>query len=296
MAFNWQTFWTRAFTALIFVAVMMTGLLYNNWSFLLLFSVIHFGCWWEYFRLIEKITKTPIHPYAQLGWSLIGFHIVLFLVGNQVKIGNYGLQHNFSLPVLAAGMVLLIWGIFKSVSLTKSVVYRSIIGLVYIAVPVGLICQIAISSNMNLVSLSPYFADGAEIVMLIIGSVWLNDTMAYLVGSMIGKTPLSKISPKKTWEGTAGGVILSAAVTWILYLLIFYQRVDISFAFFGIGISSIAAITGTFGDLYESKLKRMAGVKDSGSMMPGHGGFLDRFDSLLFAGPAVWLLLKLCLI
>jgi phosphatidate cytidylyltransferase len=107
--------------------------------------------------------------------------------------------------------------------------------------------------------------------------------MAYVVGSLIGKTPLSKISPKKTWEGTIGGVILTIAV--ICLIAYFTKRISVLDA--GI-MSGIAAIAGTFGDLFESKLKRMAGVKDSGSIMPGHGGFLDRFDSLLFATVFVW--------
>ncbi|HMP94516.1 MAG TPA: phosphatidate cytidylyltransferase, partial [Phnomibacter sp.] len=124
--------------------------------------------------------------------------------------------------------------------------------------------------------------------MLIIASIWINDTMAYLVGSFIGKTPLSPISPKKTWEGTIGGIVLAVALVsglgWAIWQLPPAPLV---------GISLTAAITGTLGDLFESKLKRRAGVKDSGQILPGHGGFLDRFDSLLFATPAVWLILLL---
>ena len=107
--------------------------------------------------------------------------------------------------------------------------------------------------------------------------------MAYIVGSFIGKTPFSKISPKKTWEGTIGGIILTIVV---ISLIAYYTgRLQVTDAAI---MSGIAAITGTVGDLSESKLKRMAGVKDSGSIMPGHGGFLDRFDSLLFASVFVW--------
>ena len=125
----------------------------------------------------------------------------------------------------------------------------------------------------------------------IIFSIWINDTMAYVVGSMIGKTPFSKISPKKTWEGTAGGVILCVVVIAILGATIpIAQTVPV---IHWIAIATLCAIFGTFGDLLESKLKRLANVKDSGSFMPGHGGFLDRFDSLLLAAPAVWLYAKL---
>jgi len=130
----------------------------------------------------------------------------------------------------------------------------------------------------------------------ILFSIWMNDTMAYLVGSFIGKTPLTKISPKKTWEGTIGGIVLCVLVIGFLYPMIIEKFSDsqikknIWFV-----IPAICAIFGTLGDLLESKLKRMADVKDSGSFMPGHGGFLDRFDSLLVAVPAVWVYLKLFL-
>jgi phosphatidate cytidylyltransferase len=108
--------------------------------------------------------------------------------------------------------------------------------------------------------------------------------MAYIVGSLIGKTPLSSISPRKTSEGTYGGIILT--IITISFLAYFTERINVADAAI---MSAIASVAGTFGDLFESKLKRMAGVKDSGHIMPGHGGFLDRFDSLLFAGACVWL-------
>ena len=112
--------------------------------------------------------------------------------------------------------------------------------------------------------------------------------MAYVVGSFIGKTPLSVVSPKKTWEGTIGGAILAVVAVVLLgraLTNLSYQTLVI--------VSATAAITGTIGDLIESKFKRMAGVKDSGNILPGHGGFFDRFDSLLLAGPCVWLMLTL---
>ncbi len=134
---------------------------------------------------------------------------------------------------------------------------------------------------------------GNGIALMIIISIWINDTMAYIVGSLIGKTPFSKISPKKTWEGTIGGIILSIGV---VALVAFYGLFNSWTAAIAVMIlAAIASIAGTFGDLLESKLKRMAGVKDSGNIMPGHGGFLDRFDSLLLAIPSVWLYVYLLL-
>lgn len=92
--------------------------------------------------------------------------------------------------------------------------------------------------------------------------------------------------PKKTWEGTIGGAIVAIIVA--TFLGIQFTGISLNIAW---GITIIATVAGTFGDLLESKLKRMAGVKDSGQIMPGHGGFLDRFDSLLLATPIVWLFL-----
>jgi phosphatidate cytidylyltransferase len=123
-----------------------------------------------------------------------------------------------------------------------------------------------------------------------IASIWINDTMAYIVGSLMGKTPLSPISPKKTWEGTVGGILLTVIIIPMLAHAFFEWGEWTSLV---VGVAALAAVMGTLGDLLESKLKRLAGVKDSGHFMPGHGGFLDRFDSILLAAPFVWLYIKL---
>lgn len=288
MAFNWSTFWTRAFTALIFVAVMMLGLLCNQWTLFALISVIYFGCSWEYFRLVQKILDLSVHLYCRLGAALLGYHLLLFFAGDYLEIGGFGIRSSFSLPFLVAGIILLVWGIFKMPVVCKRFIYFLAGSVLYTALPLGLLLNLAVQQAPVHVGLGQY------LVLFIFGSLWINDTMAYLSGSVIGRTPLSKISPKKTWEGTISGIILSAGLTWLLFSLIFFHYVELELAVAGMLISLVAAISGTFGDLFESKLKRMAGVKDSGRIMPGHGGFLDRFDSVLFAAPAVWLLVRLC--
>jgi phosphatidate cytidylyltransferase len=273
MAFNWKTFWTRAFTALIFVAVMLTGLLWNQWAFFILFSVIHFGCWVEYQRLITKIDAaygsiTAFHRYGVMlaGWS--------FMVYSS-ELPFHAIGWWFCLLFL---FVLPITELLFSKQIELNNIRRSALGLLYISLSWGLLLQLR--------NFPPY---GYLLPLCIIFAIWINDTMAYLVGSLIGRTPLSAISPKKTWEGTLGGIFISIAVmTAIAYWFDLPWR-------HGAAISTIAAITGTFGDLLESKLKRMAGLKDSGQIMPGHGGFLDRFDSLLIAIPFVWLYVKIFL-
>ncbi len=235
MALNIQTFKTRALTALLFVVVMLTGLLWNFWSFLILFTVIHFGCWYEFVKLMKKIYAEKYLGYCLFGLIYITLPIVLmfYLHGNTVVIFDNDVSEYPCFPT------------------TSSDSFRFTILIFTIAV------------------------------------IWINDTMAYLVGSFIGKTPLTKISPKKTWEGTIGGIVLAIGVGILFAYLMGYSVFQVSLA------TALIAIFGTLGDLLESKLKRMADVKDSGSFMPGHGGFLDRFDSLLVAVPFVWLYVTL---
>jgi phosphatidate cytidylyltransferase len=291
MAFNWQTFKTRTLTAIIFAGVMLAGLLWNHWSFLVLFSIIHFGCWWEYLKLTEKIQTTFFHPYTKLGLMVMGYGIMLWFCGPVYHLNGYGLKENISLPVSAAGFALLLIGIFQKNAIQLKAFGMAALGLVYISLCWGLMIDLynqTVIIFSNDVSDAPCFPAASSngirwsLPVIIIFSIWINDTMAYIVGSFIGKTPLSKISPKKTREGTIGGIILAVSAAGLVAWLVNYNIPQLAMT------SAIAAIAGTLGDLLESKLKRMAGVKDSGSLMPGHGGFMDRFDSLLLAIPFVW--------
>lgn len=164
-------------------------------------------------------------------------------------------------------------------------------GMKYVHAIVYIVIPILLFASLGFAMPHPEYLPFHDPVIptLLMCSIWINDTMAYVVGSLIGKTPFSAISPKKTWEGTIGGAVLCiVAMTifaWFYTKMIHWSDMLV--------ISALCAVFGTMGDLYESKLKRLAGVKDSGSILPGHGGFLDRFDSLLFAAPAVWLYVQL---
>jgi len=212
MALDTKAFKTRTLTAIVFVIVMLTGLLLNQWSFIILFIIIHFGCWYEFVKLIKKINPASYKLISVAGLVYITLPIALLLF---MRVGNHIMYDDVALKVIPCGIIF---------------------------------------------------------------SIWINDTMAYIVGSFIGKTPLSKISPKKTWEGTIGGALLCIITISIIGNATgFYNYKN------WIVIALCCAFFGTLGDLLESKLKRMANVKDSGTLMPGHGGFLDRFDSLLVA-------------
>jgi len=230
MAFNLQVFKTRALTAVIFVAVMFAGLFWNKWSFIILFTIIHFGCWYEFIKLMKKIYGDKYLPKALLGLLYITMPVVMMLF--------LGFYMNF---------------LFET--------------------------------SLDILFYSCLFP------CAIIFSIWINDTMAYIVGSFIGRIPFSKISPKKTWEGILGGMLFCIIVIALLgHYLTIAKPIPTKH---WIAIAAICAVFGTIGDLLESKIKRMANVKDSGAIMPGHGGFLDRFDSLLIATPFVWIYVML---
>jgi phosphatidate cytidylyltransferase len=284
MSLNKAVFKTRAISAVVFAAIMLAGLLWNHWSFLLLFSVIHMGCWWEYFNLLEKIDRSQFSIQQRLGFIAMGLAFMLAFCGPAYSVGPYSLRGNFILPVSAAGFVVLAFGLLYAKTILRPKAFAgAIAGFLYISIPWGLMISLR-QKNMD-----SFIGDmGWKYPLLLIASIWINDTMAYIVGSLIGKTPLSKISPKKTWEGTIGGAILAVVV--VTSVAHFWLKTDLMMT---AAIAATAAIAGTLGDLLESWLKRSAGVKDSGNMMPGHGGFLDRFDSMLLATPFVWLVVRL---
>jgi phosphatidate cytidylyltransferase len=119
--------------------------------------------------------------------------------------------------------------------------------------------------------------------------IWANDTGAYLSGISFGRHKLfERISPKKTWEGFIGGLILAVLVSWLVS-----GWLGVVGKFNWVVIAALISIAGTYGDLVESMLKRSLGVKDSGKIMPGHGGFLDRFDSAIISFPLVYLFISL---
>jgi phosphatidate cytidylyltransferase len=215
-----------------------------------------------------------------------GWCIMLYCTNDDYLLGNIGLQDIgfwgglFFMFVLPIVEILFVRKInFKNIS-------YSALGLIYISLSLGLFT--------NLRSIYPVHTPDiigkilALRVIQVILSLWINDTMAYLAGSLIGRTPLTTISPKKTWEGTISGILLSILIMGIIGWLV-NSVLDWDSISQWMIIAAISSIFGTFGDLLESKFKRMANVKDSGNFLPGHGGFLDRFDSLLLAAPFVWL-------
>jgi phosphatidate cytidylyltransferase len=296
MAFNWKSFKIRSLTAIVFVVVMLAGLLWNHWSFFILFSIIHFGCWSEYQKIIRKIDPQyeEISPFHLYGVRIAGWCMMMYASSDACHLGTITLSSIGWWMGLIFIFVLPLVEILFSKQINLKNIGNSALGLVYISLSCAMMVQLRSGDLwmprygdqgiLNAFSSVMASMAGYVIPLVIIASLWINDTMAYIVGSLIGKTPLSAISPKKTWEGTVGGIVLCAVAITLLGVYALKGE-----AFYFISISLITSVVGTFGDLLESKLKRLAGIKDSGQIMPGHGGFLDRFDSLLLAVPAVWL-------
>ena len=299
MAFNFSVFKVRALSAIVFVLIMLAGLLFNSWSYFALFLLIQIGCLYEYQKLMRIIFPSyqQISKMHQWGVLVVGLFMMTSLAPTDILLPAAILQ---KLPPAYQGIglrwiglkampVALVLMLVADVFTRKADIRNisiSFFGFIYISISLSLFYAMR---GMFLNSAMSMFFPNIELMVpiLVIVTVWVNDTMAYIVGSFIGRTPISPISPKKTWEGTIAGVILSV----VILSTVAGQFIPISTKYLYM-ITIVASVMGNLGDLFESKLKRMAGVKDSGSMMPGHGGFLDRFDSILFAGPFIWILLQ----
>lgn len=283
MALNLPTFYKRTGSAIVFAAIMLTGLLWNDWAFLVLICLIQALCLKEYFQLVKKIEPDTWWPK----WLPLAVQIGSFLWILQLTIINLFYKTSvFTLEFIKyfySATIVFICIIPVSLLLitvlSKKTAWRACLNclgaIIYIVAPISLLVLLR--------SYHPF------IPMIMILMIWTNDTMAYLVGSFIGKHSFSPISPNKTWEGVIGGIILtiigSGACGYYFSTHIVHGAVD---AILGCVMGLIVGITGTLGDLLESKLKRIAGVKDTGTLMPGHGGALDRFDSLLIVTPFVY--------
>ena len=271
-----SNFQRRALTATIFTAVMLAGLFFNKWSFFILFGVIATGCLWEFLGL--TLTDEQHKKQRQILGTVLGVAAYVVAFVNFENFASLLINMNICL-VLA--LSILIFQMFLPTEKPFEFPAFLTLGFVYLIAPFSFVCQVL--GHWKLDDFTP------NIVAGILFLTWINDVGAYLIGSTMGKTPLfPRISPKKTWEGTVGGAVLCIAAGFVIFKIFgILTLVD----WFVIG--GIVAVFGTLGDLVESMLKRSVGVKDSGDFMPGHGGFLDRFDAFIFEIPFVFLYLLL---
>ncbi len=264
----------RIITGIIFIAVLVTSILAGHITFICLFSVITALMLYEFYKLSNENQSTSI---CAVFHSIAGTLFFVISSGRLTFIDN-----GMMLTIGAAYLIYLFTSeLFKKAENPVKNWAYTLLGQVYITLPLTLLGLLGLRNG----EYSPNLILGLFIV------IWLNDSGAYVVGSTMGKHKLfPRVSPKKTWEGFIGGVIV--AMTGGYVLSIFMPDLQ---TWQWIAFGGAVSIFATLGDLNESLLKRTMGVKDSGSILPGHGGMLDRFDSILLACPAIFFLLSIIL-
>ncbi len=262
----------RGITAVFFVAVMVGGLYGGKYSFIALFAIITVLCLWEFFSLVLD-DKTPMALPRKILGVVLGLTPFAWMSVLELGITKSPIEFVFYSSILFSPFFFLVF-IVELFAKAKSPFYNIaflFLGILYIGMPFALCGVIAFEGDL-------FYANTIFGILLL---NWLNDTGAYFIGSMIGRTKLfPRISPNKTWEGTIGGVILTLITAYLLS--IFFKEQNLTQWFI---LALIVSVFGTIGDLVESMLKRSFAIKDTGGLLPGHGGFLDRFDAFIFAIP-----------
>lgn len=272
-----KTFWIRTASAvvyaLLFLGTLLSGRLLGNPQLgLVLFGAfllfVNAGCTFEFFRMVKTQGARPSRVLGYI-FSLTAMLLVIAIPLVDNPLLGFGLVFgSFALfPMcFALSAIVQLWK--QSDQPFRDAAY-TMVPLLYIGLPLSLMLALVPDA-------------GARVVLMLVLMVWLNDSGAYIGGSLFGKHKMwERHSPGKTWEGTAFGVLVTVLVAvfvgpWIQPAVAWYHW---------LALGLICSVIDTLGDLVESMLKRSVGMKDSGNIMPGHGGFLDRFDSLLIIMP-----------
>jgi phosphatidate cytidylyltransferase len=272
----------RTLTGAYIVILTLGGFWLHPVSFVITGLVILIGTMYEYYLMIRNTDTSP----QMIPGIITG--VTTYALATLVASGL--LESRYFLILIPLMLAIMITEIYRKQEKPFDSLAHTFFPVLYIALPVSLIPFSAFSQT-GLPSLLKHgemvFSPGIIIGFFIL--LWVNDSGAYLAGTTFGRHRLMvRISPKKSWEGFFGGLILSALAAWLLsgWLGVVDRNKWII-------IALIISVAGTYGDLLESMLKRSMGVKDSGTIMPGHGGFLDRFDSTILSFPLVFLFISL---
>ena len=264
----------RTLTGAIFSLILISGIAIHSYSFMVLFVVITILAMHEFYNLLSK---NDIFPQRYTGISIgVLFFISNFLYATDIVDYKVFLIY---IPLIA---IVFISELYRKKDDPFLNIAYTIFGIIYIAVPFSILNHFVHTTNSELQFVP-------QILLGFVFIIWTYDTGAFLVGSAIGKNRLfERISPKKSWEGAVGGAIIALGITYIISIF-FNQLAQIDWFI----ISIIIVVTGTYGDLTESMFKRSLNVKDSSNFLPGHGGILDRFDSIFISAPVVFVYLQL---
>lgn len=267
----------RTASGAVMLVVLLGSILASKWSFMALMAVIAIGGMWEFYRFCEKAGYEPqkwLGIFVGITIFAANFAVSLFFDTEVDGVGAIILMVTLPLIILAMPLMA-ICELYRKSTTPIANIATSILGALYAALP------------MSLMLIIPLLLGNGEwnpwIIIFYVFIIWANDVFAYLFGITLGKHRLfERISPKKSWEGFFGGLLGAMAMGYVASIVVEAN------AFVWVGLALIAAISGVFGDLIESMFKRSIDIKDSGNIIPGHGGWLDRFDALIVSAPFVF--------
>lgn len=257
-----SNFLTRSISALVYAALFITCILYSSETYIGLLTFFAAVCIWEFSKIVQLKSFVP-------------YILLAYIIYISIQIVPFKYIHFLTGATLVGLFILIYLLISKKPINTNTYSQKVFLQMLYIILPFYFLIQLPFIDNQY----QPY------IIIYCILLIWTNDSFAYLVGKNLGKRKLFEtVSPKKTIEGFLGGMLFAIILGGLIgYFSTLFTILN------WIIIAVIVAVFGTLGDLVESKFKRQAGVKDSGTIMPGHGGLLDRLDSLFFLAPFVYL-------
>ena len=278
-----KNFIVRAITGILFVAVMVTGICFRGDAMILLFALITGLTLWEYTGLVNQhVKETNVNRFIS---TAAGVYLFLAFAGYCTDL----VPSAAFIPYLLTVVYLLISELYLQQKNPVQDWAYTMLGQMYIALPFSTINVLAFQADPT----SGQVAYNWLLPMSVFIFLWTNDTGAYCVGSLFGKHRLfPRISPKKSWEGSIGGAVLVLIVAALISHFTANDGSELSTVncqlsiVQWLGLALVVVVFGTWGDLVESLFKRTLGIKDSGNILPGHGGMLDRFDSSLLAIPA----------
>lgn len=269
-----NNFLQRLTTGVIFITVVLVAVYLNQYTFLALFLGVIFLCLLEYHTIIT-LKLGGVKSWKRVSKYLnIFFGLSVFIMSFLISIDI--LPYSVFTVIILYPLIWFIIELFGNSERPFANVAYNALGIYYIALPLASACIITFKEG---------YYDPIILIAIFI-FVWANDSWAYVFGSLFGKHKLmERVSPKKTWEGTIGGMIGTLGFGWLAYYLTtLFEFSNLTLENWMI-IAGICVIMSTLGDLAESMMKRNLQVKDTGQLLPGHGGFLDRFDAFLFSLP-----------
>lgn len=272
-----RNFIIRTLSGAVMLIVLLGSILLSQWSFALLMAVVAIGGMWEFYRFAEKAGYSPMKILGVFTGIVI-FSINLALMFFFDKEAD-GIGTMLIIAALGALILLVplmcICELYRKSETPIANIATSLMGAFYVALPMSLLLVIPMLLGNGV--WNPW------IVLFYIFIIWANDVFAYLFGITLGRHRLfERISPKKSWEGFFGGLAGAVAMGYVAALILEANPMA------WMGLALVAALSGVFGDLVESLMKRSIDVKDSGNIIPGHGGWLDRFDALIMSAPFVF--------